>query len=365
MSKIDMENLGLSQRFVNESTLYTSLYVGRVISQSKDLYKVVTENSKLTAEISGKFRFDVKTISDYPAVGDFVMLDRNEDIGGNAIIHHVLTRKSAFIRKAAGTSNDEQIVASNIDTVFICMSLNNDFNLRRVERYSGVVWDSRAIPVIVLTKADLCDNLSQTLLELDAVARGVDVLVTSSTSEDGYLSVEKYIGSGKTIAFIGSSGVGKSTLINRLIGKNILETQKTRNDDKGRHTTTRRELIVLPSGGVVIDTPGMRELGIESVDLSKTFAEIDELSIKCKFHDCTHTSEPNCAVQQAIKDGLLSKDRLANYLKLKKEAKYEGLNSKQIETEKLTAMFAEAGGMKNVRKFIKEKNNRRHPRALL
>ena len=187
MSKINMENLGLSQRFVNESNLYTSLYVGRVISQSKDLYKVVTENSELTAEISGKFRFDVKTISDYPAVGDFVMLDRNEDIGGNAIIHHVLTRKSAFIRKAAGTSNDEQIVASNIDTVFICMSLNNDFNLRRVERYLGVAWDSRAIPVIVLTKADLCDNLSQSLLELDAVACGVDVLVTSSMSEDGYL----------------------------------------------------------------------------------------------------------------------------------------------------------------------------------
>lgn len=358
LSKIDMENLGLSQRFVNESTLYTCLYVGRIISQYKDLYKVVTENSELTAEISGKFRFDVKTISDYPAVGDFVMLDRNEDIGGNAIIHHVLTRKSAFIRKAAGTSNDEQIVASNIDTVFICMSLNNDFNLRRVERYLGVAWDSRAIPVIVLTKADLCDNLSQTLLELDAVARGVDVLVTSSMSEDGYLSVENYTGSGKTIAFIGSSGVGKSTLINRLIGENILETKKTRNDDKGRHTTTRRELIVLPSGGVVIDTPGMRELGIESVDLSKTFAEIDELSIKCKFHDCTHTCEPNCAVQQAINDGLLSKDRLANYLKLKKEAKYEGLNSKQIETKKLTAMFAEAGGMKNARKFIKEKNKR-------
>ena len=182
-----MENLGLSQRFVTESTLYTSLYIGRVISQYKDLYKVVTENGELTAEISGKFRFDVKTISDYPAVGDFVMLDRNEDIGGNAIIHHVLTRKSAFIRKAAGTSNDEQIVASNIDTVFICMSLNNDFNLRRVERYLGVAWDSRAIPVIVLTKADLCDNLSQSLLELDAVACGVDVLVTSSMSEDGYL----------------------------------------------------------------------------------------------------------------------------------------------------------------------------------
>ncbi|MEL1134525.1 ribosome small subunit-dependent GTPase A [Desulfitobacterium sp. THU1] len=357
MSKIDMGNIGLSERFVNESTLYEGLYIGRIASQSKGLYRVITENGELTAEVSGKFRFDVKRVSDYPAVGDFVMVDRNQDREGKAIIHHILTRKSVFVRKAAGTSNAEQVVAANIDKVFICMSLNNDFNVRRIERYLAIAWDSGAMPIIVLTKADLCPNLPEKLAELDAVAMGVDVVVTSSLSEDGYLSVKGYIGRGKTIAFIGSSGVGKSTLINRLIGEDIIETSGIRNDDKGRHTTTSREMFVLQDGGVVIDTPGMREIGIESADLSKTFADIDELSQKCRFSDCTHTNEPNCAVLEAINSGFLAKDRFESYLKLKKEIKYDGLDSRGIENVKLNEMFKDMGGMKNARKFLKEKKN--------
>ena len=354
-----MSNVGFSQRFVAEATLYDGLYIGRVISQSKDLYRVVTVNGELTAQISGRLRFDAQTLSDYPAVGDFVMIDRKDDVNGNAVIHHVLSRKSAFVRKAAGTANDDQVVAANIDTVFICMSLNNDYNLRRMERYLGIAWDSGAVPVIVLTKADLCDDLPQKLQELASVACGVEVLVTSSLTADGCEAVRPYLIAGKTVAFIGSSGVGKSTLINRLIGREAMQTQGLRNDDKGRHTTTRRELIMLENGSVVIDTPGMRELGIERADLAKAFADIDDLAAKCRFHDCTHTCEPGCAVQQAINEGLLSADRLANYLKMKKEARYEGLNAKQNETEKMASMFASVGGIKNARSLAKEKNKQR------
>ena len=360
MNAINMERIGFDRRFADEASMYPGLYAGRVVSQSKDLYRVTTEDGDLTAEISGKFRFEARTPSDYPAVGDFVLIDRNEDSRGNGIIHRVLTRKSAFIRRAAGTSHEEQVVAANIDTVFICMSLNNDYNLRRVERYLGVAWASGATPVVVLTKADLCGDVAERLAELNSAAPGVDVVVTSSLTEDGYASVRKYLGAGVTIAFIGSSGVGKSTLINRLIGRDALETQGLRNDDKGRHTTTRRELIVLPEGGIVIDTPGMREMGLEGADLAKTFADIDELAARCRFRDCTHANEPHCAVRRAVRDGLLSEERLASYLKLKKEARYEGLNSRQIETEKLSVMFAEIGGIKNARKFAKEKNRTKH-----
>lgn len=359
MSRIDMSKIGLNERFLTESTMYPDLYIGRVFSQYKDLYKVVGENGELTAEVSGKFRFDAKDLTDYPAVGDFVMVDRNTSTGGNGIIQHILSRKSAFIRKAAGTSKDSQVVASNIDTVFLCMSLNNDFNLRRVERYLSIAWDSGAIPVIVLTKSDLCDDIDQKLCEINSVAIGVDVLITSGLCEDGYSQILSYLKEGRTIAFIGSSGVGKSTLINCIMEENKMETKGLRDDDKGRHTTTRRELILLERGGMVIDTPGMRELGIESADFSKSFADIDELSVLCRFHNCTHKVEPGCAIQKAINEDTLSEERFLSYQKLKKEAGYEGLNSKQIEVEKINEMFKDVGGMKNARKFAKAKNSRR------
>ena len=317
----------------------------------------MTDDNEVTAKACRKFRYNIDKISDYPAVGDFVMVDKLSDDEGHAIIHHVLSRKTAIIRKAAGTSNDEQLVATNVDIVYICMSLNNDFNIRRIERYLSIVWDSGAMPVIVLTKSDLCDNLTEKLIELDEVAIGVEVIVTSTFDPQSLEYLENQLLAGTTAAFIGSSGVGNPTIINYFLGKTILETDGLRNDDKGRHTTTYRELFISQKGGIVIDTPGMREIGFESADITRTFNDIDILAQQCKFNDCSHTNEPKCAVLNAIAEGNMSLERYDSYLKLRREAKYAGLSSKEIERTKLNEMFRDYGGMKNAHKMQKQKNN--------
>ncbi len=324
MGKINMFEYGLINQFSALAQENKDGYsVGRILSQERGVYRLISETGEQLAEVSGKFRHNAKSSADFPAVGDFVFIDCNSN-QGHAVIHGILPRKSAFIRKAAGTGNTEQVVAANIDTAFICMSLNNDFNIRRLERYLAVAWDSGATPVIVLTKSDLCSELDGYIDKVEQNAVGTDIVVTSAMEQDGYKKLLPYIQDGKTVALIGSSGVGKSTLINRLLGENRLETNGLRNDDKGRHTTTRRELFLLKQGGMVIDTPGMRELGLWDIDdgLDKSFADIETLATMCRFNNCSHTSEPDCAVKQAVEKGELSKDRLQSYHKLKAENRY-------------------------------------------
>ena len=306
----------------------------RVISQEKGLYKLQSGTEVKSAVVSGKYRYETQTVSDYPAVGDYVTAEWPKD-GSNAVITGLFPRKSCFIRKAAGTGKQEQVVAANIDTAFLCMSLNNNFNIRRLERYLSVTYDSGAAPVVVLTKSDLCSNVESKITEAQSAAPGVDVLAISSLDED-YEAVMKYILPGKTVAFIGSSGVGKSTLINKLTGTNRIATREIGNDDKGRHTTTHRELITLQNGAFVIDTPGMRELGMwDSGDgINTAFADIEELSRACKYADCTHTAEPGCAVLKALADGTLDAARLASYRKLKTENDYAADNSRYLEAKR-------------------------------
>ena len=323
-NEINMKQYGLSEAFVTSVYNFPDLTVARILSQEKGIYRLVSLHGEKWGEISGRFHYDVQAKSEYPAVGDFVMVDWNKS-GDNAVIRHVLPRKSCFIRKAAGVKNEEQVVAANIDTVFLCMSLNNDFNLRRLERYVSIAWNSGAVPIVVLTKADLCSNLEHKLFEVSSVAEGVDVLVTNTINQDGYEEIYSYLTEGKTIAFIGSSGVGKSTLINCLLGEKHLYTNGLRNDDKGRHTTTHRELILLPSGGMVIDTPGMRELEMWDAanGIDQTFADIEMLAQKCRFRDCTHSgNETGCAVQEAVECGELSIDRFRSWQKLMNENRY-------------------------------------------
>ena len=313
-----LEQWGASEQYYKIASVHPEYELGRVISQEKDLFRLVMDKEECMARVSGKFRYNVSAISEFPSVGDFVLVEHSfkDDV---ALIHKVLQRKSVFIRKAAGKNCMEQVVAANIDTIFLCMALNGDFNIRRLERYLSIAWDSGAVPVIILTKIDLCDDLQAKRFEIENVAVGVPVMEPSGLTGDGLQQIKQYLQKTKTVAFIGSSGVGKSTLINRLLDEECLKTNTFRKDDKGRHTTTHRELFLIPDSGMVIDTPGMWKAG---KGIEHAFSDIEKLAEKCRFHNCTHTSEPGCAVRAAMEDGMIDEERLKAYKKLKAENSY-------------------------------------------
>lgn len=321
---INLREWGLDDFVLKQITQSELSFLGRIVTEGNKIYKVITKEGMITGEVSGKAMYDASGTDDFPAVGDWVLLDRLDGQSGNAIILKVLQRKSKLSRKVAGKRFDEQIIATNIDTIFITMSVNNDFNIRRLERYLTIVWDSMAVPVILLTKVDLCQNIDSKMLEIEAASPGVDILTTSAVTGEGIQQITTYLGPGKTVAFVGSSGVGKSSIINYLKGEKIMAVKDLRNDDKGRHTTTHRQLVPMSSGGVIIDTPGMREIQIMDVDtsLDKTFTDVETLAKNCKFNNCQHQSEPGCAIREALEDGTLDRGRWDNYIKMKKEIEY-------------------------------------------
>ena len=319
----DLTRLGWSDE--NETAFAphgaAGLRPARVVMQSHGLYRLLSDLGEHTAERAGRLRHESAPV-DHPAVGDWVAAELRPD--GTGTIHAVLPRRSKFSRKEASGSSDrtrEQVVAANVDTVFLVSALGRDLNPRRLERYLATAWESGAAPVIVLTKADLHPDHAADLADVEAVAFGVPVHATSAVNGEGLDALAPYLGVGRTVALLGSSGVGKSTLVNRLAGSDLLATREVRADERGRHTTTHRELVPLPGGALLLDTPGMRELQLwdASDGLDQAFADVAELTAQCRFSNCSHRTEPGCAVRAALADGRLPAERWESYEKLERE----------------------------------------------
>lgn len=335
------------------------LQVGRVALQQKQIYTLYTEWGVIAAEVSGKLRHQAISSEDYPCVGDWVVIQRQPNqtqTQTQTIIQDILPRRTQFSRKVTGATTQVQLVATNIDSVFLVCGADHDFNLRRIERYLVMAWESGARPVIVLNKVDLCKQLDQYLLDLESIALGVPVVQLSALHNQGLDALSPYLQPGETVALLGSSGVGKSTLTNQLMQETIQAVQSVRADDsRGRHTTTSRQLLCLPSGAVLIDTPGMRELQLwtATTGVSTTFSDIENLATQCQFRDCQHQQEPDCAVQAALTNGQLDSQRFQSYQKLQKEEAY--LHRKQDQKTQLNTKARWKKMTKSMRQRQKEK----------
>jgi ribosome biogenesis GTPase / thiamine phosphate phosphatase len=300
------------------------LVPARVACEHKHAYNLYSTSGELTAGCTGRLLHDATTRADLPAVGDWVAVaPRRGEM--RADIHAVLPRRTKFSRRAAGSRPDEQIVAANVDTVFLVSALDANYNLRRIERFLAVAWESGAQPVVVLNKADLHRSPQQARAEVLSLSGGAPVLLANALAHEGLDTIAAYAKPGRTLAFLGSSGVGKSTLINVLLGESRQETGAARADDsRGRHTTTRRELLLAAFGALIMDTPGMRELQFhaDDVDVDETFDDVVGLAAQCRFSDCRHNGEPGCAIEAALADGTLDEARWASYQKLAREQAY-------------------------------------------
>ena len=333
--------------------------IARIVATHKDRYEIVCNNGNGFAKIKRGCYYDNPN-SIYPTTGDFVLIEWNNS--GDSMIYETLKRESSFSRTASSSDRNkelhnqrEQLVAANFDYVFIMQSLNNNFNINRIERYLSLAWNSGGIPVIILTKSDLVSNVQDYIDEVQNVAFGVDVYAISCITKQGIDEIKKYFTKGNTIVFLGSSGVGKSTLVNTLYEKEIMKTSEIREDDsRGRHTTTSRNLIMLPNGAMIIDTPGMRELGMWNAEdgINKTFSDIEELTQKCKYSDCTHINEPGCKILEAIENGELDRERFEQYMKLQKESQYNTDSEQYLRNKK--EKFKEISKINRQNKHIKK-----------
>ncbi|MDQ3645589.1 MAG: ribosome small subunit-dependent GTPase A [Actinomycetota bacterium] len=293
---------------------------GRVAIEHRGAYTVYAQDGEITAGIPGRMRHRSDGRGDLPAVGDWVAV-RRAPHGDSGTIETVLPRRSKFSRHSAGVETVEQVLAANIDTIFIVVALDQEVNLRRLERYLATAWESGALPAVILSKADLSPDVEARIRAVETVALGAPVHAVSATTGAGLDELTAYLSNNQTVALLGSSGVGKSTLINALVGQEHLKTQEIRHDGKGRHTTSHRELVLVPGGGLVIDTPGMRELQLWDVadGMEQSFDDVTSLAETCRFNDCGHVSEPDCAVRQALADGTLPAERWSSYQKLQRE----------------------------------------------
>ena len=321
----DLTVLGWSPSREREFELYAAdaLAPARVAAQHRGAYVVYAACGERPAEVAGRLRHEAASAVDLPAVGDWVAVSDGPNADA-ATIHAVLERDTVFLRKAAGDESVEQVVAANVDVVFLVSAFGDDLNVRRIERYLAAGWESGAQPVIVLNKSDLAEDLDAAVAEVEAVVFGVPIHVVSCLEGAGVEELEPYFSGNRTAALLGSSGVGKSTLLNRLLGWERQETQGLRDDGRGRHTTVHRELVPLGNGGLVLDTPGMREFALWDAGggVDETFSDVAELAAECRFADCAHVSEPGCAVRAALADGTLPEERFESYRKLLGELKH-------------------------------------------